>query len=98
LAISGETCDEILKAGIIVADVSSVNLNVFYELGLVHALGKDTLLLKEQGSTLPVDFRGELYCQYHLDRLDEAQVVLCERLKRWKKGHCCDGVAAITRA
>lgn len=45
----------ILHAGIIVADVTVPNPNVFYELGLAHAVGKPAFLLVQFGTTPPMD-------------------------------------------
>jgi signal transduction histidine kinase len=40
---------EILRSDLLFADVSRNNKNVFYEIGLGHALGKPILLLNQQG-------------------------------------------------
>ena len=45
----------ILHAGIVIAEVSEPNPNVFYELGLVHALGKPAFLLVQTGTDPPID-------------------------------------------
>ncbi len=45
----------ITQAGVIVADVTTPNPNVYYELGLADALGKATFLFKQEGSSLPAD-------------------------------------------
>jgi hypothetical protein len=42
----------------IVAEVTPVNANVFYELGYAHALEKPTILLAERGAPLPFDITG----------------------------------------
>jgi nucleoside 2-deoxyribosyltransferase len=41
----------IRMADLVVADVTTYNPNVFYELGVAHAHGKWTLLLREAGVT-----------------------------------------------
>jgi nucleoside 2-deoxyribosyltransferase len=48
----------IVEAKIIVAEITPVNQNVFYELGYAHALGKPTILLAERGKQLPFDVSG----------------------------------------
>ena len=45
----------ILHAGIVIAEVSEPNPNVFYELGLVHAIGKPAFLLVQTGTVPPID-------------------------------------------
>lgn len=45
----------IYESKIIIADVSPLNANVFYEVGFAHALNKPTILLAEKGTKLPFD-------------------------------------------
>ena len=45
----------ILDAKIIIADISSKNPNVFYEIGYAHAFNKPTILLAEKDTKLPFD-------------------------------------------
>jgi tetratricopeptide (TPR) repeat protein len=45
------------SARIIIADLTGKNPNVFYELGLAHALGKPTLILSESLDDVPFDIR-----------------------------------------
>lgn len=49
---------KIVESTIIIAEISSKNPNVFYELGYAHALGKPTILLAEKGDELPFDIQG----------------------------------------
>ena len=44
--------------------------NIFYELGMMQALGKDTLVIKEPGATIPSDFVRTEYVLYD-ERFDE---------------------------
>jgi hypothetical protein len=48
----------IREAAVIVAEITPVNANVFYELGYAHATGKPTILLAEKGQQLPFDVSG----------------------------------------
>lgn len=43
------------ESSIVIAEISERNPNVFYELGVAHALGKPTVLLAAKGSSLPFD-------------------------------------------
>lgn len=49
---------EIEQAEIVIAEITPVNPNVFYELGYAHALGKPTILLAQRGAALPFDIRS----------------------------------------
>lgn len=48
----------ISDADLIIADVTGLNPNVMYELGIAHALGKHTLILTDNIIGLPFDFRS----------------------------------------
>jgi len=73
----------LLHAGVIVADVSALNANVFYELGLAHALGKDTFILKQVTSKVPADIGGAHYHEYDLNALDDGRKWLGSALSSW---------------
>ena len=70
-----------MQAGVIVADVSALNANVFYELGLAHALGKEVFILKRKDAKVPADFGGSHYYEYELENLRAAKKLLREELK-----------------
>ena len=42
----------------VIADITPVNANVFYEVGYSHALKKPTILLAQRGTKLPFDISG----------------------------------------
>ena len=48
----------IAEADLIVADLTDSNPNVYYELGLAHALGKPVILLTQEIDDLPFDLRS----------------------------------------
>jgi hypothetical protein len=48
----------IRDASVVIAEITPVNANVFYELGYAHATAKPTILLAERGQTLPFDVSG----------------------------------------
>jgi hypothetical protein len=48
----------IREAAVIIAEITPVNANVFYELGYAYATGKPTILLAERGHPLPFDIQG----------------------------------------
>ncbi|MBC8489993.1 MAG: hypothetical protein H8D45_28585 [Bacteroidetes bacterium] len=49
--------DSIKKARFLIADLTDRNPNVFYELGLAHALNKDVILLTQDIDDVPFDLR-----------------------------------------
>lgn len=85
----------IMKAGIIIAEVSVPNANVFYELGLAHALGKDAILLKQQTAKLPADFGGAHYHEYDPESLGDARKWLKTELTDWAKINRSAAVKAL---
>lgn len=85
----------ILRAGVIIADVSVLNANVFYELGLSHALGKDTILVKRGDTPVPADFGGALYYEYSLDDLAGGKRLLQQALEKWADEYGAAGVKEL---
>ena len=52
-------------ADVVVADVSIHNANVFYELGIRHAVrNRATVLIRARVDEVPFDLRGERYLSY----------------------------------
>lgn len=54
----------IYNAGVIVADCTSRNPNVFYEIGISHTLGKPVVLLAQRDEDVPFDIHYIRYIQY----------------------------------
>jgi len=54
----------IFHAKVIVADCTFRNPNVFYELGIAHALGKPVILLTQGGDDVPFDLKQRRYIEY----------------------------------
>ena len=52
-----EIWENIKKAGFLIADLTDRNPNVFYELGLAHALNKNVILLTQDIQDVPFDLR-----------------------------------------
>jgi len=48
---------KIHQSAFIIADVTGTNPNVMYEIGLVHAIGKHSVLLCQETEHIPFDFR-----------------------------------------
>lgn len=47
----------ICKSGIVIADCSTKNPNVFYEVGIAHSLGRDVILIAQRIEDVPFDLR-----------------------------------------
>jgi hypothetical protein len=107
LEINGRTTGEILAAGnirtdmfqklltadVVIADVSLHNANVFYELGIRHALReKRTFLLrcKSAGQEIPFDLKTDRYFTY--DRKDPAAILdkFVQALRETLDSNQCD--------
>lgn len=56
-AIMDDIRRSIERARLVVADLTSRNPNVFYEVGIAHALNKEVLLLSQSMSDVPFDLR-----------------------------------------
>jgi hypothetical protein len=97
LGIDGRTTIEILKAGnirfdmfqrlltadLVVADLSIHNANVFYELGIRHALrAKRTFLLRCEGEKYPFDLQTDRYFVYDKDNPAASLKPLTKALER----------------
>lgn len=54
----------IVESDLVVADLTGSNANVYYELGLAHALGKKVLLLTQSIDELPFDLRSYRVISY----------------------------------
>jgi hypothetical protein len=55
--ISGQVVDHLLNAGLVIADLSFHNPNVFYELAIRHMIGKPTVHIIRNGEGIPFDLK-----------------------------------------
>ncbi len=63
--IAERTYSEIARCDLIIADISQPNPNIFYEIGLAHALGKAAIFLIQEGvSKLAFELQDYPYLQY----------------------------------
>jgi len=67
--IINDVWSAIYGANIIIADCSSKNPNVFYELGIAHTLGKSVILITQSEEDIPFDLRHCRYIKYHATKL-----------------------------
>ncbi len=54
----------ICKSKIIIFDCTNKNPNVFYELGIAHSLGKETIIITQNEMDIPFDLRHHRYIKY----------------------------------
>ncbi|MCH5180243.1 MAG: hypothetical protein J1F32_03395 [Erysipelotrichales bacterium] len=56
----------IVNADVIIADLTGLNSNVFYELGLAHAMNKKVIIITQNIDELPFDIKSYRAIQYSL--------------------------------
>ncbi len=71
----------IRRADAVIVDITGNNPNVFYELGLAHALGKEVILLAQGDRDLPFDIKTTRYLQYDPKKLCELGKAVEDALK-----------------
>lgn len=78
----------IAAADLIVADLTGANPNVYYELGIAHALGRRTILLSQDLDDVPFDLRAYRVVTYstHFARVAEATETLRKTAQGAKDG------------
>lgn len=69
------------KAGVIVADLTGRNANVFYEVGIAHTLNKQVLLLAQSIDDVPFDLRHRRVLLYEYSPRG------CKKLEKDIKAH-----------
>jgi len=82
-SLLGNILQAICDAGVVVVDISAPNLNVYYELGLCHAIGKDVRIIKQVDSKLPADLAGVQYIEYSLPDGGTGAQILSDQLVSW---------------
>jgi nucleoside 2-deoxyribosyltransferase len=81
--ITDQILDAISRARLVVADVTGRNPNVLYEIGIAHSLGKDVILIAQEGESLPFDIAGQRVVFYELSGVGGARLkaMLTEALR-----------------
>ena len=74
--------EQIDQSDLIVADLTGLNPNVFYELGLAHALRKSVLLITQSIEEVPFDLKSYRLLEYdtHFARIENAKNQLARYL------------------
>lgn len=79
-SIMHDVVQGIFDAELIVADLTSANPNVYYELGIAHAVRKKVILLAQDLEEVPFDLRAYRVVTYstHFARVAEATALLLQ--------------------
>lgn len=72
--ITWDIWERINRARFLVADLTDFNANVFYELGLAHALSKDVVLIAQSMDFVPFDLKALRCICYDLTRRGTKQL------------------------
>ena len=68
-SIHEKMINQIYYSDIVVVDITTSNANVYYELGIRHALSKGvTLLIRRKGTTIPFNIQGLQVVEYDQSR------------------------------
>lgn len=62
--ITWDIWERINKARFLIADLTDRNANVFYEVGLAHAISKDVILLTQNMGDIPFDLQSLRFIVY----------------------------------
>lgn len=87
----------VTTADLIVADLTTNSPNVFYELGLCHALGRPTVLIAQSIDDVPFDLRSYKIHIYetHFDKIQKLKDALKEIGEKHKRGEISFGNPVI---
>jgi hypothetical protein len=80
-AIIDDVVNLIDRAAVVIFDCSGKNANVFYELGLAHAWGKEVIIITNDPADIPFDLRHIRYIPYRNDQLSLLGTALSVRLR-----------------
>jgi predicted nucleotide-binding protein len=72
--------NSIRSAQVVVADLTGLNANVLYEVGIAHSLGKEVILITQNPKKLPFDVKGMRWIGYKLANVRELKKQLGQSL------------------
>lgn len=82
-AIIQDIVNFIDRSFVVVCDCTGRNANVFYEIGIAHTLGREVVLITQNGADVPFDLRHLRYIGY-LNNDEGRQTLKIELSKRFK--------------
>lgn len=80
-AIIDDVVNLIDRSAVVIFDCSGKNANVFYELGLAHAWGKEVIIITNDPADIPFDLRHIRYITYRCDQLNQLGTALSVKLR-----------------
>lgn len=84
-SIIEEIWSAIAQASILIADGTHKNPNVFYEIGIAHAIGKPVILITQNHDDIPFDLRHRRYIPYKPSEMDEFETKLSKTISETLK-------------
>ena len=83
-----DVIDGIVNRDLIVADLTSLNPNVFYEIGVAHALDKPVILITQNRNDTPFDLEQYRILEYSRDfaSMEDAKDKLAEYARQFLQG------------
>ena len=80
--------EAIVRSDLIVADLTGSNANVFYELGIAHALKRPVILLTQIIDDVPFDLRAYRLIEYntHFTEIGKAKQKLTDYATKFREG------------
>ena len=87
-SIMKDVIEGIVKSDLIVADLTSSNPNVYYELGIAHALGKPVIHLTQALEEVPFNLKSYRFIEYstHFAQIEKAKGLLASHALRFLEG------------
>lgn len=64
---------EINESAFVIADISTTNPNVLYEIGVAHTLGKHVIILTDGTEEVPFDLKKNRYIEYNMGNLEKLE-------------------------
>lgn len=86
--ITKEIINEIISSDLIIVDLTNLNPNVMYEIGISHTIDKPTILMKnkrDDKNPLPFDTQNHNTIFYDLDNFDDAKKRLKNQIEAIEK-------------
>lgn len=68
--VMSDIWNDICAARLVIADCTRRNRNVFYEIGLAHAVGKPVVLITQNEADMPFDTKHIRYLKYSYDTVE----------------------------
>jgi nucleoside 2-deoxyribosyltransferase len=80
-SITDQIWHGIRRSDVVVVDVTNDNPNVFYELGLAHALGKEVIVISQDVTKVPFDIKTSRLLSYDPADLSRLETDLTNAFK-----------------